>query len=171
MKRNSTLTALIAAAVLGTATLGVQAGERENAAFAQSKITAAQAVDKAVAKIGGQAVEVNFDLKRGRSIYKVEVQNGGKEYDVYVDAASGEVVDSREDYKNNPNKTRPAVRTTLKQAIAAAEAKTGGRAKEADLKYKSGTPVYKVETVSGTQKHKVRVDAQSGQVLSAHIDY
>jgi len=41
---------------------------------------------------------------------------------------------------------------------------------DADLSYKKGPSVYKVETVNNIQKYEVRVDANSGQVLSSHID-
>jgi len=44
----------------------------------------------------------------------------------------------------------------------------GGIAKEG--LDKRDLPVYEVETVNGVQKHEVRVDAASGQVLSSQLD-
>ena len=53
------------------------------------------------------------------------------------------------------------------QAIAAAEAKAGGKATGIDLKHKNGATYYKVETRQGKQEHKLEIDAQSGQVLNS----
>jgi hypothetical protein len=54
---------------------------------------------------------------------------------------------------------------TVMQAIAAAEQQTGGRAVETDTKTRNGIAVFEVEIVKDNQKHKVIVDAQSGQVI------
>lgn len=59
---------------------------------------------------------------------------------------------------------------TLTQAIAAAEQKAGGRAAHAELNDENGKLVYGVEVVSGTQATDVKVDAMSGQVISARAD-
>ncbi|MGF6147671.1 Peptidase propeptide and YPEB domain [Kingella potus] len=142
----------------------------KQAAFAQAKISAAQAVDYAAAKTKGQPVEVDFRYKHGRSYYKVEIADGTAQQEVFVDAATGSIIDSRPDYDSKPRRPVPNVAVSLKQAIAAAEAETGGKAKDAELKYKRGRPVYEVETVNGAQKHEVRVNAADGKIISSHLD-
>ena len=166
--------AVATALTIGTASVGAYAAGAipgtKAAAFSSSKISAAQAVDYAVAKIPGRAVEVDFRHKNGQSYYKVEIVADDQKQEVFVDAANGHIIESRLDYDKKPLQPLPNTNISLKQAIAAAEAKTGGRAKDADLSYKKGPSVYKVETVNNIQKYEVRVDANSGQVLSSHID-
>lgn len=59
---------------------------------------------------------------------------------------------------------------TLTQAIAAAESHVQGRAVRAELEDENGALVYGVEVVKGAQAMDVRVDSNSGQVLSAKTD-
>lgn len=61
-------------------------------------------------------------------------------------------------------------KVTLTQAIAAAEQKVGGRAAHAELNDENGKLVFGVEVVNGQQATDVKVDAMSGQVLSAQAD-
>ena len=168
---------IIAAATaltLGTAAVGAYAAApvyNKYTALTQSKISASQAIDRALEKVGGQAVGVDFNHKHGQSYYEVEVVSGEEKFEVYVDAATGSILDSRPDYDSKPRRPVPAAGVSLKQAISAAEAKTGGRAKDAEFKYKSGLPVYKVETVNGVRKYEVRVNPANGQVTSSHLDF
>lgn len=59
---------------------------------------------------------------------------------------------------------------TLIQAVTAAEQKVGGRAAHAELNDENGKLVFGVEVVNGQQATDVKVDAMSGQVLSAQAD-
>lgn len=61
-------------------------------------------------------------------------------------------------------------RITLSQAIAAAETHVQGRAVRAELEDENGALVYGVEVVKGTQATDVKIDSNSGQVLSAQAD-
>lgn len=59
-----------------------------------------------------------------------------------------------------------AAPTTLAQAIATAERETGGRAIEAEVKRHQAGFAYEVETVRDAAVRKLRIDMQTGQVLS-----
>ena len=61
-------------------------------------------------------------------------------------------------------------KVTLIQAVTAAEKKLGGRAAHAELNDENGKLVYGVEVINGTQATDVKVDAMSGQILSAKAD-
>ncbi|MDO4697024.1 MAG: PepSY domain-containing protein [Neisseria sp.] len=62
-------------------------------------ITYEQAVQNAVAAVGGgHANDVDFEYKRGRAFFEVEVHHEGEEWDVVVDAKSGKVLSKRRDY-------------------------------------------------------------------------
>ncbi|MCP1660115.1 PepSY domain-containing protein [Neisseria perflava] len=138
------------------------------AALMGSKITAAQAVQAAQGSVNGQAAEVGFKHKNGQSYYEVEVLSGGKTHEIKVDAASGKILAQKTE---SESKAQAKTGVSLQQAIAAAEAKTGGRAKKTELKAKNGQTVYKVETVNAAkQKYEVAVNAANGSVISSQID-
>lgn len=59
---------------------------------------------------------------------------------------------------------------SLTQAIAAAESHVQGRAVRAELEDENGALVYGVEVVKGAQAMDIKVDSNSGQVLSAQAD-
>lgn len=166
-----TATAVLLAAAISSGTLyasGVFSGNKA-AEFAQSRISATQAVEAAQSETGGRAVEVGFKHKNSQSYYEVEVLTANEAREVRVDAASGKVLDSKVE-KDSDGKAQVQAGITLQQAIAAAEAKTQGRAKEADLKEKNGQTVYEVETVAGNQKYETRVNAADGSILSSQTD-
>jgi uncharacterized membrane protein YkoI len=58
-----------------------------------------------------------------------------------------------------------AMRTTLPQAIAAAEQATGGRAIEAGVDHEGGRLTLKVETLKGTERQEVTINPDTGAVL------
>lgn len=61
-----------------------------------------------------------------------------------------------------------SAKTTLPQAISAAEQKVGGTAAKAEYKHKKGQ--YKVEVAKDTEVFDVIVDANDGTVLSVKKD-
>ena len=58
-----------------------------------------------------------------------------------------------------------AMRTTLPQAIAAAEQATGGRAIEAGVEHEDGRLTLKVEIQKGTERQEVTINPDTGAVL------
>ena len=70
------------------------------------------------------------------------------------------------------NDARPILNTKLSlvQAIGAAEQHAGGRAIRAELENENGRIVYGVEVVGKTQVTDVKIDANSGQIVSTQAD-
>jgi uncharacterized membrane protein YkoI len=64
-----------------------------------------------------------------------------------------------------PGSTVPGPRTSLAQAIGAAEKQTGGRAEKAGMQRKRGTYLYAIKTLSKDRSSKVFVDPASGSVV------
>ena len=58
-------------------------------------------------------------------------------------------------------------KTTLAQAIAAAEQQTGGKAIDAGLENENGAMAFAIEVAKDNTVQKVHVDLQSGKVLKA----
>jgi uncharacterized membrane protein YkoI len=63
----------------------------------QAKITAEIAAQTAMQAQPGTVHENKLDNERGSLVYKVEITNAGKEYDVLVDATNGKVIKNWED--------------------------------------------------------------------------
>lgn len=160
--RNHTVTAIIAAFVLA-ATGGAAL------AVAQAKISPAQAIAAAEAKAGGKATGIDLKHKNGATYYKVKTRQGNQEHKLEIDAQSGQVLNSKtKTEKDAP----PQAKISLQQAIAAAEAKVGGKAIEADLEHEKGSVVYDVEVLAANgTKHDVKVNADNGQVISSKVDH
>lgn len=65
----------------------------------QATITAEQAQQKAMDRIGGgYLVKCELDHDDGVLKYEIEIKNGNKEYDVDVDANTGEIIKFDEEY-------------------------------------------------------------------------
>lgn len=141
----------------------------KHAALQNAPVSAAQAAKTAADKIGGRAVKVDFEHTLNRSYYDVDVVRGNDTHEVRVDAKSGQVVRSKMDHDDD-DAMLPEVKVSLQQAITAAVQKTGGKAKDAELKAKYGNAHYRVDTLANGQEHQTVIDANSGAVLSSHID-
>lgn len=65
----------------------------------QATITAEQAQQKAMERVGGgYLVKCELDHDDGVLKYEIEIKNGNKEYDVDVDANTGEIIKFDEEY-------------------------------------------------------------------------
>ncbi len=63
-----------------------------------------------------------------------------------------------------------SAKTSLTQAIAAAEQHVGGVASRAEFEHEKGQSVFEIEIVKGQTVVDVRVDPASGKILSAKND-
>lgn len=63
-----------------------------------------------------------------------------------------------------------SAKTSLTQAITAAEQHVGGVASRAEFEHEKGLPVFEIEIVKGQAVVDVRVDPTSGKILSAKND-
>lgn len=64
----------------------------------QAPITKEQAAEMALKLYPGRVTEVDDDQKDGKEAWEVKIKgNDGKEWEVYYDKATGELIDSEED--------------------------------------------------------------------------
>lgn len=140
-----------------------------NRPVAETKITALQALATAEKQAGGRPTEVDLENKHTQPVYKVELRNGDQEHKVHIDALSGQIISSRMEVKQ-----RPAVAATvsLARAIEIAQRQVSGRVMQAEYEHVRGQQLVKVEILNRENvPYKVFIDAQSGKVLSSHVDY
>ena len=89
---------------------------------------------------------------------------------IALGAASGiaHASDNGRSGENDRAQERAAIlgaKTSIAQAIAAAEQETGGKAIDAGLENQNGNMSYEVEIAKGDKVEKVLVDLQTGKVL------
>lgn len=61
-------------------------------------------------------------------------------------------------------------KVSMAQAITTAEQQVGGKAVDSGIEDQNGTVFLEVTVLTGTQKHRVLIDPQSGQVVKTALD-
>lgn len=140
-------------------------------ALEQSKISAAQAIAIAEKETNATADSLDLEMKRGAAVYDIELFDSAQEYEIRVDAVSGEIVGRKSEQKANlPAKSA----ISLTQAVETAEGQGKGKVIEADLDgRRDGSVVYEVKVInSDGSRYDIDVSAADGTVLrsEAHPD-
>lgn len=173
-KSKKVLSVLFASAILmGGANAYASSSPEKQAAFERAKVSAAQAVQAATAKVPGKATEVDFNFKYGEGYYKVDViqnnQGSVEKHEVVVNANTGAVIGDSVEHKSH--KVRPEVNISLEKALSIAEKTTGGKVKEAELDREHGSVRYEIESIKDGRTYKTVIDAHNGNVIHSGIDY
>ena len=156
------------ATVMSVASFNAFADDDDWRAMQKSKINAAQAIVIVTDKVGGQAVELDFDEDDGRGYYEIDVYTSNKQYELKVDAVSGKVLESDMDRERDE---RTDVGISLQQAILIAERETQAKTKSAELKNRgSRDSYYEVDTIRKNTDYEVRIDTNDGKILSVKRD-
>ena len=164
--KKTLLTALGLAALCGSslAFAGHGHGHKGLAALEQSKISAAQAIATAEKDTGATADSIDLKLKRDAVIYEIELFDSAQEYEIHIDATSGEILSRKSGQKANPP-AKSAV--SLTQAIETAEGQGKGKVVEAELEgRRDGSVVYETKVIgSDGSRYDIDVSASDGKVL------
>ena len=131
-------------------------------ALEQSKISAAQAIAIAEKDTGATADSIDLELKRGNAVYEIDLHDDKQEYEIRVDAISGEITARQSEYEDKLPR-RGSI--TLTQAIETAEKDTGAKVVEADLDGKHCGLVYEFELFGNDTRYDVEISADDGKVL------
>ena len=115
-----------------------------------------------------------------RTIYEVEINKDGFEYDLDMDAVTGKVLkndksaddkDDKEDLDDNSTKIESSkVAITREAAIKTALIEATGTVTDVELEKDDTQIFYKIEVEDGTKEVEVKVDANTGEVLSVDED-
>lgn len=132
-------------------------------ALEQSKISAAQAIAIAEKDTKATADNLDLELHRGSAVYEIDLHDDKQEYEIRVDAITGEITKRQSEYEDDLPR-RGTI--TITQAIETAERETGAKVVEADLDGKRGGLVYEIELIgSDGNRYDVDISADDGKVL------
>ena len=152
----------------------IGADKARDAALRHAGVTAADAAK----------LEVELSCEKGVMVYEVEFEAGGYEYDVDVNAKTGDILKSEKERDDDePTATRPASGTTSADPGAVTAPLIGeAKAKEIALKNagvtagsligyaieldtENGVMVYEVEFKAGGYEYDYDIDAKTGKIL------
>ncbi|MFC8686737.1 PepSY domain-containing protein [Brevibacillus porteri] len=139
------------------------------------RITPEKALKKVQDAQSGVITEWKLDDEDGFLVYKAEIKNNHQEFDVYVDAMTGEVwhtVDHDDhDDDNDDQWNKQQVKISVEQAKKIALGKVSGTIKSIKLDEDDNHYVYEVEvkTAKG-QEVDLEISATTGAVLDVDWD-
>ena len=129
-------------------------------ALEQSKISAAQAIAIAEKDTKATADNLDLELHRGSAVYEIDLHDDKQEYEIRVDAITGEITKRQSEYEDDLPR-RGTI--TITQAIETAERETGAKVVEADLDGKRSGLVYEIELIgSDGSRHFADISADDG---------
>ena len=129
--------------------------------------SASQAQEAALKEVpSATVVEVDTDMENGELIYEVELQKGGKEYNLHYRSSDGSLV-KYEWELNHPPYTNQNKKNLSKQAIRkkALEQVKNATVVSTVLKHDDGRSEYKVVLKKGNKQYKLVYDSKSGRLL------
>lgn len=160
---------LISAITLGGLGAAYAANLNKSAALEQATVSAQQAIEQAKTKFDGKVVEMELKHKKDALFYEVTLLQGTQKQEMKIDAKSGEVIGTKSKQETKHQEKWQAlqqeVKISLEQAMDIAQQQTGGKFKEIEFKVKKGTPQYKVETSLNGKTSKIRINANTGEIL------
>lgn len=96
----------VAIAIVSAYTYAEKHDENDALAIAQAKVSLAQAVNAAEQTVSGKATHAEFEKGKTGWVYKVEIVDGTKVFDVTVDANKGTVISSTVDLEDDEHHDR-----------------------------------------------------------------
>ena len=128
-------------------------------------IGAVSALAAAEKETGARATHLDLDDYRGRVVYEIELHDDKQEYEIRVDAQSGDILSRKSEYDSDM--PRP-VQITLKQAVETAERETSGKAVDAEPEGRHNALVYEIKLVKPDgSRHHVDIDSTDGKILAS----
>lgn len=155
---------------------------------AETNLDATRAEEIALETLGLTRDAVRFDrteldFARGKRVYEVELWYDGTEYDLVIDAATGEVLHQTQEAERRPETeepkpqvTEPPSELTEAQAIEIALAHAG-LAKEqvtrlhAEKDRDDGVWIYEIEFCGGNMEYEYEVRVSDGKIIDCDKEY
>ena len=124
----------------------------------------------ALQKVDGVVEEIELEREANTAVYEVDIEKDDIDYDLHIDAYSGEVysVDRDDDDDDNFSNYKNVI--SQADAIAIAEKAANGKVVEIELDEDDGLLKYEVELRTDRGEAEVEIDASTGNVLEVELD-
>ncbi|MBZ2132623.1 PepSY domain-containing protein [Streptococcus gordonii] len=170
------LTGLVLGILAGGATTVVSADSTKQASRIEAaSLTLSDAKNIALQTAGsGKVVSVDLDgNKAGAVYYDVTVLDGFTEKEYKIDARTGSILKAKQeniDDNEDIQLTQTNAQLTFEDAERILQQKYAqARVYDEELDIKAGQLVYKLEALNGTQKIKMTIDANTGNILNEKV--
>jgi uncharacterized membrane protein YkoI len=126
----------------------------------------------ALSKVSGKVREIELEHKKNVSYYEVDINKDHQEYDVSIEAYTGEVLKVKLDDNKRTKKDAVVPTTTLsnadiamEKAINIAENHVKGKLIKVEKETEHGVLVYKVKLNTAKGQSEVYVQTKTGKIL------
>lgn len=153
--------------------------EKEKIGFGKAEQIARDIID-------GQMTDIELERDNGKQYYDIEMYANGYEYDIEVEAITGEVLKNKREKDNDfddddkkavssqtskeNGETSSAVKISAEDAVKAALAVVSGEVEDVELEHDDGRVYYDIEIDNRYEEHEVKVDATNGEILEVETD-
>ena len=162
----TTLAAIALGASGAVSAAAAHDSKRETEALHAAPTSLTQALAIAEKQTGGRALRADFEKENGSYVYEIRTASGDRISRVLVDPATGKT--SLAKAAGLLDRLGDSLATvSLASAVAAAEARTGGKAMEAaydDADEHEGATI-RVDVTKDAKMHRVVIDGTSGKVV------
>ena len=128
----------------------------------------------ALQEVDGVVEEIELEKESGKAVYEVDIEKDDIDYDLHIDAYSGEIytIDRDDDDDNNHSHNGQNNQNIISQAdaIAIAEKAVNGKVVEIEKDEDDGLIKYEVELKTDRGEAEVEIDASTGKVLEVELD-
>jgi uncharacterized membrane protein YkoI len=131
----------------------------------------------ALQEVNGVVEDIELEKESNKAIYEVDIEKDDIDYDLYIDAYSGEIYSvDRDDHNDvdddNLSNNKQNNKSTISQAdaTAIAEKAVNGKVIEIEKDEDDGLIKYEVELKTDRGEAEVEIDASTGKVLDVEWD-
>ena len=182
MKKKMVIGTLSAALVFGGA-FAVGASNNDDTSKVDAKannaktfLTLDEVKKVALQEVDGVVEEIELENESNKAVYEVDIEKDDIDYDLYIDAYSGEIYSVDRDNHNNDDDidddNLSNNKNTISQAdaTAIAEKAVNGKVVEIEKDEDDGLIKYEVELNTDRGEAEVEIDASTGKVLDVEWD-
>ena len=130
----------------------------------------------ALQEVNGVVEEIELEKESNKAVYEVDIEKDDIDYDLYIDAYSGEIYSvDRDDHNDDDDiddNNLSNNKNTISQAdaTAIAEKAVNGKVVEIEKDEDDGLIKYEVELKTDRGEAEVEIDASTGKVLDVEWD-
>src|SRR5690625_201883 len=143
----------------------------EGATKAKSILSIDEVKEIALAEQDGHIDDIELETDDGYTYYEVEIENHDAEYDIYIEAYTGEVLKVEIDDDNN-SKNNKALENIIssEEAMKIAVDTVGGKVIELELDEDDNHYEYELELKTNNGEVEMTIDAVTGEILEQELD-